>query len=299
MSEDNNKDNNIVDVVKIIENPTIASIAGKVYEDSLKGGMQEVGKSITTLAKTINICLAPVSAMVWGYDAIVSNLKKKLEVKLNGVDTDTIDAPPIEVAGPAIEALRFSSSREDLQDMFASIIAKSMLKGSDFSLSASFIEIVKQLSPTEASFLNQIAFLREQADDKLLSMELEGLKITDFRKGILMNEVFSLVDERKKSEGIYTDSLNLFNNIYDKVFNPELPYYPMEKVHLENLERLKILNIGSRFCQSNESQHDGIPFVFGGITQIVYCLEFTDFGLNFLDAACSEKKLNKPSLSDS
>ena len=41
-----------------------------VYQDLAQPAAQEIGKALQTVAKTVHIALAPVSAMVWGYDQI-------------------------------------------------------------------------------------------------------------------------------------------------------------------------------------------------------------------------------------
>ena len=39
-----------------------------VYEDIAQPAARELGVALQTVAKTVHIALAPVSALVWGYD---------------------------------------------------------------------------------------------------------------------------------------------------------------------------------------------------------------------------------------
>lgn len=39
-----------------------------VYQDLVQPAAKEVGTALQTVAKTVHIALAPVSALVWGYD---------------------------------------------------------------------------------------------------------------------------------------------------------------------------------------------------------------------------------------
>lgn len=39
-----------------------------IYQDALQPAAKEVGVALLTMAKTVNVALAPISALVWGYD---------------------------------------------------------------------------------------------------------------------------------------------------------------------------------------------------------------------------------------
>ncbi|WKA57149.1 hypothetical protein QWY16_11620 [Planococcus shenhongbingii] len=41
-----------------------------VYEDALQPAAQELSKGFVVLAKTVNMALAPLSGLVWGYERI-------------------------------------------------------------------------------------------------------------------------------------------------------------------------------------------------------------------------------------
>ena len=49
-----------------------------VYQDVLQPAAQELGKALQTVAKTVHVALAPVSALVWGYDQIKDFVSTKV-----------------------------------------------------------------------------------------------------------------------------------------------------------------------------------------------------------------------------
>jgi hypothetical protein len=150
MSEEN-KIRDAADAVKgIVE-------AVPVYEDALQPAAKEIGTALQTVAKTIHIVLAPVSALVWGYDQIKEFVSTKVAEKLAGVPPERMATPPPNVAGPALEALRFTGHEESLRDMYANLLAASMDTKTAFEAHPSFVEIIKQISPDEARILRLFA----------------------------------------------------------------------------------------------------------------------------------------------
>lgn len=149
-NEDNNQESNV--------EGTINAVAGlakavPIYEDALQPAAQEIGKALGTVAKTVNVALAPVSALVWGYDKIKDFVDTKVSEKLTNVKEEDIVSPPPNVAGPALESLKYTGCIEELKELYANLIASSMDKNTSHKAHPSFVEIIKQLSPDEAKLL--------------------------------------------------------------------------------------------------------------------------------------------------
>ena len=76
---DENKIRDLAEAVKgVVE-------AVPIYEDALQPAAKEIGTALQTVAKTIHIALAPVSALVWGYDQIKDFVSTKVAEKLKDV----------------------------------------------------------------------------------------------------------------------------------------------------------------------------------------------------------------------
>ena len=130
-----------------------------VYQDIAQPAAQEVGKALQTIAKTVHIALAPVSALVWGYDQIKDFVSSKVADRLKHVSPENIVTPKPNVAGPALEALRYTGHEETLSDLYANLLAASMDKATAEGAHPAFVEIIKQLTPDEAKLV--ALFLRE------------------------------------------------------------------------------------------------------------------------------------------
>lgn len=124
-----------------------------VYQDAVQPAAQEVGKGLQTVAKTIHIVLAPVSALVWGYEQIENFVSTRVAEKLSNTPSDDVIEPKPHVAGPALEALRYTGHEETLRDLYANLLAASMDAKTASTAHPGFVEIIKQLTPDEARML--------------------------------------------------------------------------------------------------------------------------------------------------
>lgn len=124
-----------------------------VYQDAVQPAAQEIGKALGTITKTVNVALAPVSALVWGYDKIKDFVDNKVTEKLENIKDEDIVTPPPNVAGPALESLKYTGSIDELRELYANLLASSMDKNTTASAHPCFVEIIKQLSADEAKLL--------------------------------------------------------------------------------------------------------------------------------------------------
>ena len=132
-----------------------------VYQDVVQPAAREVGTALATVTKTIHVALAPVSAMVWGYDQLKEFLERQVAEKLLSTPPERIQPPPPHVAGPALEALRYAGHDETLRDLYANLLATALDADTVRNAHPAFVEILKALSPDEARLLR--LFSRQDA----------------------------------------------------------------------------------------------------------------------------------------
>jgi len=107
------------------------------------------------MRNAVRVALAPVSAMVWGYDKIADWLVEFLAQKFSNTPPDRIIQPPLMIAGPTIEALRFAGDTE-LRDLYATLLSTSMDRERSQYAHPSFVEVLKQLTPDEAKLMEYL-----------------------------------------------------------------------------------------------------------------------------------------------
>lgn len=144
------------EIVKDIISSGARKAAGELIVTALNPAAEEVGKGLATVAKTVNICLTPLSITVWGYDKIRSYVEEAVTEKLADVSPEKIAPPALNIAGPTIEALRFASEEDHLKKMFTSLLATAMNSDKKIYAHPAYIELIKQISADEAKILNYI-----------------------------------------------------------------------------------------------------------------------------------------------
>ena len=150
MSEEN-KIRDAADAIKgIVE-------AVPIYQDTVQLAAKEVGVALQTVAKTLHILLAPVSALVWGYDHLKDFVSTRVAEKLKDVPHERLIQPAPNVAGPALEALRYTGFEASLRELYANLLATSVDSKTARDAHPSFVEIIKQMSPDEALLMTALA----------------------------------------------------------------------------------------------------------------------------------------------
>lgn len=132
-----------------------------VYQDLMQPAAKELSKGLETVAKTINIALAPVSALVWGYDQIKDFISTRVAEKLKSVPPDRIKPPKPHVAGPALEALRYTGHQQDLRELYANLLATSLDSDTADKAHPAFVDIIKNMAPDEARMMRAFASHRD------------------------------------------------------------------------------------------------------------------------------------------
>lgn len=120
MEQDNDKPE--TNVKATIDAVTGLVKAVPVYQDTLQPAAKQIGQSLETVTKTVNIALAPIKALVWGYEKIEEFISTRVSEKLKNVAPENITTPKSEVAGPAVEALRYSGHNPNLRELYANLL---------------------------------------------------------------------------------------------------------------------------------------------------------------------------------
>lgn len=121
-----------------------------LYEDSLKPTVQESGKVLSLIPRTINAALVPLRKWIANKEYSLAETEKLLEKKLEHVGEDKIVTPEAYVAVPAIQAISYSMDNDELRNLYANLLAKSMNVDTKNLVHPSFVEIIKQMSPIDA-----------------------------------------------------------------------------------------------------------------------------------------------------
>lgn len=213
----------IIDAVKGVAE------AVPIYDDMLQPAAKELSKGFLTVAKTINVVLAPLAGVVYGYDKIRDRFFPKIEERLKNVSPENIITPKISVAGPIMEALRYTGSEESLSDMYANLLATSMDKDTAITAHPAFTEIIKQLTPDEARIVALFP-----SDPKIPILDIQRKTKSDRSQGyVVLLGNHSMLGEMAGCEHI-----------------------SLVPAYLDNLIRLGLMEIPSGQAYTNDSLYE-------------------------------------------
>lgn len=134
--------------------------APTLYEDALQPTVQEIGKFTARIPRAINAAFSGLDKWILNKEYAIDETKKLLAQKLENVDPNKIVTPEAYVAVPAIRAISYSMDSNELRNLYANLLAKAMNSDTKDQVHPSFVEIIKQMSPTD-SIIFKIIMERE------------------------------------------------------------------------------------------------------------------------------------------
>lgn len=128
----------------------------EAYRDLVRPSAAEVGK---TLGGAVHTILRPANLVVWTVDQVfdfaANAVREALERRR--VPAQRVVEPPIEVAGPVLNALRLPQQDPSLRGMFVNVLATAMDSESASLAHPAFAQIIQQLTPDEARIIAQFS----------------------------------------------------------------------------------------------------------------------------------------------
>lgn len=122
----------------------------KAYDDAVRPIATEIGKTGELLLRTIRAALSPLKTWTLEKELKEKQVEEELRKSLSPVDPNKIVPPNSYVAVPALQAISYSISSKELCNLYANLLAKSMVSETKDNVHPAFVEIIKQLSPNDA-----------------------------------------------------------------------------------------------------------------------------------------------------
>lgn len=128
-------------------------LAKDVYEDAGHEIMKPTGKLVGLVPRAIRAAIQPMEKWILQREYNIAETEKLLAMKLEKVEPEKISPPEAYVAVPALQAISYCMDNEELRNMYANLLAKSMTDVVRNGVHPGFVEIIKQLCPDEAKVL--------------------------------------------------------------------------------------------------------------------------------------------------
>lgn len=251
----------------------VLEVAPEVYADVAQPAAKQTGHFLERIPRAINAALSGIDVWIAKKEYNVAETKKLLEQKLSKVDPEKIVPPEPYVAVPAFQAISYCMDSNELREMFANLLAKSMHRDIKKFVHPCFCEIIKQCSPLDANVLKEIAktelhpIISIYRDNKKADGGVRLFRHITWMQIADISEISSSLDNLQKNGLIeisdvdnYVDDKNYFSVRTSKYFS----------------QAMNSITFDSTFESIREQQ--GILFI-------------TDFGRLFIDICLSDKPL--------
>ena len=205
---------------------TTKAVASDVYKDAFQPALKAAGSIIALPLQIVDAALSGPKLWVTEKQYNYERTKELLAEKMKDTPPEKIVPPDNYVAVPALQQISYCFDSDELRDMYANLLAASMHEDKKWEIHPAFVDIIKQLTPDEAKLLKALP-PSLNAGYPILAVHSKGKKSY---KVILIN---------------FTD---IADGICDKPQNIS--------AYLENLDRLKLIELGTGAVLADESQYD-------------------------------------------
>lgn len=228
--------------------------APTLYEDALQPTVQEVGKLAARIPRAINAAFSSLDKWILNKEYNVDETKKLLEEKLENVEPEKIVTPESYVAVPAIQAISYSMNSEELRNLYANLLAKSMNSDTKDLVHPSFVEIIKQMSPIDSLVFKTIM---QRETNPLIDLVYEKRE-SDFPIPSAMRTIATNISDIDVAP-IETVCVSI-----DNLVKHNLICVPTDSAYTENSNYDKILKSQYYMLQykSNPDTSDGFKFSY-------------------------------------
>lgn len=137
----------------------------KSASDAIQANTPETAKQADGALSTVvgffnNVVLYPVKKANLSFKYKLDAFEKDLQEKIKDIPDENLQIPPAMIAGPALEALRYTYDEEQLREMYENLLASAMDTRKVQETHPAFVDAIRQMSSLDVQVLSKI--LRER-----------------------------------------------------------------------------------------------------------------------------------------
>lgn len=247
----------------------------EAYKDLLSPTLQPIGQILSYIPRAIRVAgFSKVEKWIIAGEENIKRASELINDKLKDIPEDQLTDTEPYIVIPAIQQLSYSQDNEILRNLYANLIASSMIVDKKPLVHPAFIDIIKQLTPDEAKLINK-------------------LPIVDKYSHYPIARVWGYVGKQipKKTHLICSHFTDIAINEMDYMM--EIPTY------LENLDRLKIINLTETDIQNRDDSKElkkNVEEIFKNLplseeydelaVSVLRSFTLTSFGISFIKTCC-------------
>lgn len=179
-------------------------VAKDVYNDGVKGTVVQTGEIIESVVGLFNnVVFYPVKKTNALFKYKLEDFKNELEQKLSSIPEEKLVEPDLMIAGPALEALKYTYDKDELRNMYLNLLTSSMNKDIKDKAHPSYVEIIRQLTPLDAKVFKRLQDLGQAAcAHAILKIDNSNKVYSSIYPNYIVMELLDLGDEFQLSTSI-------------------------------------------------------------------------------------------------
>jgi hypothetical protein len=127
-----------------------------IYDDGLKPATKEGGEALQTLVGLVNhVVFYPIKKANITYKYKLEQFQQDLLNRMNKIPDEKFVEPPLTIAGPTIEALKYTFDTKELREMYIGLLSSTMNIETTMLTHPAYVEIIKQMSPIDATIFRK------------------------------------------------------------------------------------------------------------------------------------------------
>ena len=135
----------------------IEPISNAIHQNLPSTERETDGALSTVVGFFNNVVLYPVKKANLTFRYKLESFEDDLKERIKHIPPENLQIPPTMIAGPTLEALRYTYDEKELRDMYENLLASSMDNRTSAFAHPSYVDTIKQMSPLDAKILKEIS----------------------------------------------------------------------------------------------------------------------------------------------
>lgn len=137
----------------------ITPVSDAIHQNLPETEKQADGALSTVVGFFNNVVLYPVKRANITFRYKLEAFEDDLKEKIKNIPGENLQVPPTYVAGPVLEALRYSYDEKELREMYEEMLASAMDNRKSHKIHRSYVDAIRQMEPLDAMVLKRICRL--------------------------------------------------------------------------------------------------------------------------------------------
>ena len=137
--------------------PDVITAASDAAQNNIPETVKQTDGVLSTVVGFFNdVVLYPVKKANITFRYKLESFEEDLKDKIKDIPEENIQAPSVMLAGPTLEALRYTYDEKALREMFENLLACAMDNRNNGQIHPAFVDDIKKMSPLDAEVLDKI-----------------------------------------------------------------------------------------------------------------------------------------------